>query len=364
MRAAVASFPGRAAAGLLVALLALPAGADEACRIAYDMGSSGIRAGASNSAVTTRAEIDYLSPLWAGRGLQPTLAPTIAALQELPVQGEFAASCERVGGGFSAWRLALEQDPGELAGFLLQLRAASQVAVLVIPPAQEGAYGYLGARQLLGEQLTTSHVLDIGGGSLQIAGARTTFAEALGQKVWHRTLCQEIRNSESAPCMLQPMTGDELAIARQLLSEKLPGVASALPESVTMTAISRPVSRGIMPALARIAPESSEPGGFRLATLSAAIERLARQSRQETVALLGSAGPHVAYLLSDMLLVEGLLKATAGDFLQVAELDLTNLPGLLADDRAFVWGRHYDCYLERLRHLGLEAYASDPENCP
>ena len=351
-------------AGLLVGLLARPALADEACRIAFDMGSSGIRAGTSGSTVTPRVDIDYLTPLWAGRGLDETVVPTIAALRDLPVEGGFPADCPRVGGGFSAWRLALQQTPDELLAILKYLRVASETAVLVIPQVQEGSYGYRGARQLLGERLTTSHVLDIGGGSLQVAGERTSFGEPLGQKIWQRALCQEIRNSESSPCLLQPMTGEELDIARQLLAEKLQGVAAALPEKVTMTAISRPVSRGVLPAVHRVFPEQAEAGGLRLVVLSAAIERLARLSREEMVTLLGSPSEHAAYLLSDMLLVEGLMTATGSDNLQVAELDLTNLPGLLADQRAFAWEQHYACYLERLRSLGLAAYASDPATCP
>ncbi len=65
-----------------------------------------------------------------------------------------------------------------------------------------------------------------------------------------------------------------------------------------------------------------------------------------------------------MLLVEGLLLATGGETLAVAEIDLTNIPGLLADDKAFAWPAHYGCYLDRLRSLGLAAYASDPASCP
>ncbi len=192
----------------LFALLAVSASADESCRIAFDMGSSGVRAGASGSDTTIRTEIDYLGPLWAGRGLEETVAPTIAALRELPEKGSFSPGCKRVGGGFSAWRLALQQNGEQLATTLAGIRAASGTAVLVIPQVQEGAYGYFGARQLLGERLGTTHVLDIGGGSLQVAGEKTSYGEALGQKIWHRHLCQEIRNSESSPCTLQPMTGD------------------------------------------------------------------------------------------------------------------------------------------------------------
>lgn len=352
------------AAGLVFALFAASTAALAECRVAFDMGSSGIRAGASNSPATSRAEIDYLGPLWAGRGLDETLVPTIQALRELPIQAGFADECTRAAGGFSAWRLALQQDAGRLAAALRRIHAESGVALLVMPQVREGAYGFLGARQLLGDQLTTSHVLDIGGGSLQVAGERTAYGEPLGQKVVQRALCQEIRNSESTPCTLQPLTGDELAIARYLLREKLAGVAPALPETVTMTAISRPVSRGVAPAVARLSGEGAGPRGFRRAALSRAIEQIANLTQEETAAVVGSPAAYVAYLLSDMLLVEGLLQATGGEELQVAELDLTNLPGLLADDRLFDWAGHYGCYLDRLRDLGLDAYASDPASCP
>jgi hypothetical protein len=332
--------------------------------VAFDIGSSGIRAGASNSSVMARADIDYLGPLWAGRSLEETVVPTIAALHDLREKAGFPADCARVGGGFSAWRLAAEQGAGDLAGILERLWSASGVAILVIPQGQEGGYGYFGARQLLGERLSTTHILDIGGGSLQIAGAQTSFGEALGQKIWHRHLCQEIRNSESTPCTLQPMTGDELAIARSLLADKLKDVATALPLPLSMTAISRPVSRGVLPALGKLAGGSGERKSFTRAELSSAIERLARLSPEETATLLGGSSAHLPWLLSDMLLVEGLLQATGGESLQVAEIDLTNIPGLLADDHAFAWRAHYGCYLERLRNLGAEAYASDPATCP
>jgi exopolyphosphatase/pppGpp-phosphohydrolase len=234
---------------------------------------------------------------------------------------------------------------------------------------QEGAYGYFGARQLLGEKLNTSHVLDIGGGSLQVAGERSSYGEALGQKIWQRSLCQEIRNAESTPCNLQPLTGEELAIARNLLQEKLDGISFALPEPVTMTAISRPVSRGVLPAVRRLAGAAAQPNQFppnqlQRSAISTAIQQIAVLSREETATLLGSPSAYVAYLLSDMLLVEGLLLATGGETLQVTELDLTNLPGLLNDDQAFTWGRRYDCYLQRLQTIGLAAYGSEPATCP
>jgi len=349
--------------GLLCGLSGTLAFADEPCRIAYDMGSSGIRAGASDSNVIVRANIDYLAPLKAGRGLDETLAPTITALRELPDQGGFATNCARVGGGFSAWRLALQQDADKLAADLAGIAAASGVAVLVIPQNVEGAYGYFGARQLLGSRLASSHVLDIGGGSMQIAGERTSFGAALGQKLWHQQLCQAIRDTRSQPCTLQPMTRDELARARALLAQQLQGISSALPEQVTMTAISRPVTQGIAPAVARLFDRLPGQETISRTDLTSAIGQMAGLSLDETAMRLEVAPKYAAYLVSDMLLVEGLMQATAVEDLHIAEIDLTNLPGLLTDEIAFRWGRNYGCYLERLHLLGLDAYASDPASC-
>ncbi|MQY50675.1 hypothetical protein GHK24_02630 [Rhodocyclus tenuis] len=331
------------------------------CRVAFDMGSSGIRAGASNSAATARADIDYLSPQWSGRGVRDTLVPTIAALNALPRQAAFASECARVGGGFSAWRFALAHEPVALVSMLAEIHTASGVAVLVIPPLQEGAYGYVAARQLLGDRLQTSHVLDIGGGSLQIAGASTSFVDTLGQKVWYRQLCELAGAPADEACHLQPMLPASLALAREALAKRLAGVRAALPEGATMTAISRPVTRGVLPALTRLdgnpAPQLSQ------ARIRAAIDHLSALSVEASAALAGIAPEHAAYLLSDLLLLDGLLQATGGDAIQVAEIDLTNLPGLLADDRAYAWERHYACYLARLGERGLAAYASDPETC-
>lgn len=327
------------------------------------MGSSGIRAGASDSQAITRASIDYLASLRAGHGLDDAIAPTIAALRELPRQGGFAADCARVGGGFSAWRLALQQDAGKLAADLAHIEAESGVAVLVIPQNVEGAYGYFGARQLLDGRLKTSHVLDIGGGSLQVAGARTTFGEALGQKIWHQKLCQAIRHTAGQPCVLQPMSRAELARSRALLAKQLRGVGAALPEKVTMTAISRPVTQGVAPAVARLLGKPVGHARLARAELAKAIGKTAGLTLEKTAARLDNLPKYAAYLLSDMLLVEGLMRATGGRYLQIAEIDLTNLPGLLADDIAFAWSDNYGCYLERLRELGLDAYASDPATC-
>lgn len=352
----------RPLAWLALALLAGAAPAGEACRIAYDMGSSGIRAGASNSAATAQADIDFLGPQWAGRGLDETLVPTIAALRQLPERAGLDAGCVRVGGGFSAWRLALEQDSERLAGQLATIAAASGVAVLVVPQAAEGRYGYLGARRALAGRLSTSHILDIGGGSLQVAGERSAFGAALGQKIWHRQLCQALRGDGA--CTLAPLGDDELQRARALLAERLQALPAALPETVTLTAISRPVSRGVLPAVERLLALKVGDEGLSRAQLAAAIEQLAPLSLADSAAVLGAPPKYLGYLLSDLLLVEGLLRSTGAGTLKIAELDLTNLPGLLADDQAYAWAAHYGCYLQRLRTQGLAAYASDPASCP
>ena len=159
-------------------------------------------------------------------------------------------------------------------------------------------------------------------------------------------------------------------LARRLADERVAGVSSVFLSPITMTAISRPVSRGVMPALAGLAERGLIAAGdvdrlgFQRRALSAGIQNVALFSIQETTALTGNSPVFSAYLLSDMLLVEGLLRATGGEYLNVAEFDFTNLPGLLADDHAFGWVPHYTCYLDRLRSLGIKAYWSDPATCP
>lgn len=349
-----------AAAGTLCCM---PAQAEAPCRIAYDIGSSGVRAGASNSALVTRAGIDYLASLRAGRGLDDAIPPTIAALNETPRQAGFSRHCARVGGGFSAWRLAAQQDVGRLVAQLVQVNAATGVAVLVIPQNAEGAYGYSGARQLLGARLATSHVLDIGGGSLQISGAQTSYGQALGQKIWHQQLCLALRNTATQPCDLAPMSDGDLQKARALLAQRLEGAGAAFPHAVTMTAISLPVTQGVAPAVDRLLQHA--PGQRRLSQrdLGEAIGQSAGLTLAETARRLAIAPHYAAYLLSDMLLVEGVMQATGGEDMQIAEVDLTNLPGLLADDRAYRWGDDYGCYLQRLAQSGVDAYASDPATC-
>ena len=348
---------------LACALATGMAQAGEPCRVAYDIGSSGIRAGASNSTITTRAGIDYLAALRQNGSLDATVDATIAALLQPFRKGGFDTACARVGGGFSAWRLALQQDVGKLIPTLARIRAATGVAVIVVPQNVEGSYGYRGAQRLLGKRLLTSHVLDIGGGSLQVAGERSSFGDAIGQKLWHQQACEALGKPGGLPCRLSPMTDDELAAARSLLASRLKDVGASLHGPVTMTAISRPVTHGVAPAVERLLGKPHGATALSRADLGHAIALLAGMTLDDTAARLGVAPQYAAYLLSDMLLVEGLMQAGGATELQVADIDLTNIPGLLTDDTAYRWADDYGCYLLRLARDGLDAYASDPGTC-
>lgn len=336
--------------------------ADAGCRVAYDIGSSGIRAGASNSSMSTRSGIDYLAALRENGSLDATVDMTIAALGQPFDKGWFDTGCARVGGGFSAWRIALRQDAGKLMPDLARIRTATGVAVIVVPQNVEGAYGYRGARRLLGNRLATSHVLDIGGGSLQIAGEQSSFGDAIGQKLWHQQACQAL-DKPGVPCSLSPMRSEELGAVRALLAKRLENVGASLGGPVTMTAISRPVTHGVAPAVARLLGKPPEQDALSRADLGSAIAQVAGMTVDETARRLDMAPGYAAYLLSDMLLVEGLMQAAGARELRIAAIDLTNIPGLLADDRAYRWADNYGCYLLRLARDGIDAYGSDPATC-
>lgn len=350
---------------LAILLASGTAQAADECRVAFDIGSSGIRTGSTVSTAGARTSINYLDPIWEGLGIDQTIAPTIVALRDLPGSSGFPDHCVRVAGGFSAWRLALEQSPHQLPHVLAHIKQESGVAILVIPQHQEGRYGYLGAQRRQGEKLRTSHILDIGGGSLQIAGELHSYGEMLGQKAWRRALCQAIRQSASSTCTLQPMTHGDLATARSLAIDKLHGLGNALPVGqITMTAISRPVTRGVYPAMAQLFPDYALQQTLSLAMLTGVINDLAPLTLDETISRTRQAATHIGDLIPTMLLLEAILQTSATPQLQIAEIDLNNLPGLLDDDRAYAWQRNYSCYLDRLQAQGISAYDSDPSTCP
>lgn len=350
---------------LVWACLALAATASQAaCRIAFDLGSSGVRAavdqGDSGAALPWR-DIDLLTPLMAGGGLEPLLPRVAAALRELPQKASWPDDCVRLGGGFSAWRLAWRLDKALLASQLEQLRQQTGVAVLVIPVAVEGGYGHASAKRELGPRLATSHILDIGGGSMQVAGQGRSFGIELGQKSLQRHLCQALGRGPEAPCALQALSPEELQRARRLVSEQLRELAAEVGPG-TLTAISRPVTRGMRMAMAAMGYEVSQAIAAR--DVSLAIDRLASLDLAQTRELTQAPTTYLGYLLSDMLLVEAVLQATGNTTLAVAEAHINNLPALLRDERAFAWAQAHACYVQRLRDMGPSAYYADPAACP
>lgn len=333
------------------------------CRIAFDLGSSGIRAGSTASTAEPRMDLDVLAAVNSGTGIDAVVPHTAVALRVLRQQGRWPDCHGQVGVGFSAWRLALRREPDDLIQALRNIRRASGVSLLVAPPAQEGHYGYDGARRALGARLGERRVLDIGGGSLQVTGPQAVFGVPLGQKAWHRLLCQSLGRGDEVPCALQPLSAAEVTHARQVAAAQLQGLPMALGTPVDMTAITRPVSRGVAPAVHQLRQTPAEDRLAR-ADLEAVIDAWAGQSGQALGTAAGLPVEHAGFLMSDMLLVEGLMTAARSDTLMVAEAEATNVRGILADERAYRWAQHYECYLARLRTLGEAAYASDPLTCP
>lgn len=366
MASAASPWPGLRAwfARLVLACVGAWAGLAHAqdCRIAFDMGSSGVRAATSSmheGAASSWRDIDLLSPLMNGQALSPLLPAVASALRELPQQAQMPAHCSRLGGGFSAWRLAWRRDGAQLAGQLQDLRQQTGVAVLVIPATVEGRYGHDSAKQALGERLKTSHILDIGGGSMQVAGHDRSFGIELGQKSWQQLLCRSLGRG-AGPCVLLPLQAAELAQARALVAEHLRSLPAEVGEG-TLTAISRPVTRGIRLALRAMGFESDE--ALSLKDLGQAIDRLSATEPAQVSGLTQAPAAFAGFLISDMLLVEGVLRTMQLDTLSLAEASINNLPALLRDDRAFAWARQHDCYVQRLRELGPAAYFSDPAFC-
>ena len=234
------------------------------------------------------------------------------------------------------------------------------MVVLVIPAAVEGRYGHDSAKQTLGPLLQTSHILDIGGGSMQVAGHDRSFGIELGQKSWSNQLCQTLGRDTTAACQLLPLRAQELQQARDLAAQQL----QTLPAEVgpgTLTAISRPVTRGIRSALRSLGLAQGE--SISVQELGTAIERLSPMVLTDVVQLTGQTANFAPYLVSDMLLVEAVMRAMKLSTLALAETSINNLPGLLRDQRAYAWSQRHPCYVQRLRELGPAAYFSDPAGC-
>lgn len=364
------------ACGALLALLlaagnaaAGPAG----CKIGFDIGSSGIRVGATHDGRDGRVAIDYLGDVWADGAIDATDDATVAALSQMG-----AGDCVQVAGAYSAWRLALEREgPARLAETLDKLHRQSGVAIFVIPQAVEGAYGYVGAQRLLGARLATPYILDIGGGSLQIASSQGGWGTALGQKAWRKLFCAQVKGSADATCAPNPVGADAVARARAVLSHEVAEARAALGTGLHVTAVSAPVVRGIYPLLLALSGRHAIVGtvddhGFDRTAMDSAVALMQERDDGAILSLLGCgehdsaplcSGRFAATMVTDMLLVRTFMEGLGIDRLEVVEADLTNVPGILADPRAAAWAAHYDCYLETLRRQGVDAFNGSPQDC-
>lgn len=370
-----------AVCGALLAVASLVAGAQTpqrqpACTVGFDIGSSGIRVGSTADGRDGRVSIDYLGDLWAHGAIVATNDATVSALKTLAD----GTDCLAVAGAYSAWRLAVEREgAAHVADTLAALHRQSGVAIFVIPQAVEGSYGYYGARRLLGERLTTPYILDVGGGSLQIASRHGGWGTALGQKAWRKAFCAEAKGSADPSCAPNPVGEESIDQSRRILAREMADARATLGHGLRVTAVSSPVVRGIHPILAYLAngkraiPGTVDATGFDRVALDAAIALMQRQDDDGIVALLdncpvvGTApvcqARFVATAVTDMLLVRTIMEGVGVERLEVAEADLTNVPGILADPRAAAWAGKYGCYLERLRRQGVDAYLSSSEGC-
>jgi len=362
----------------LVAALALAACSQPPgpCRIGYDIGSSGIRVGSAAGDLDGRVSIDYLTDVWADGVIDQTGDATVEALRRLAG----GRSCLAVAGGYSAWRLAADQGgPDRLADTLAGLHARTGVAVFVMPQAVEAGYGYYAARQQLGGRLDTPYILDIGGGSMQFAAATGGWGTALGQKAWRKMFCAQVKGSVEAECAANPVGADAVARTHAILGGVVDEARQALGSGFAVTAVSAPVVRGIHPVLLGLAARSPElaghvdSDGFDRIALQRAVAGLAGLTDPAIVARLdgcaGREGPpecalrFVGSVVTDMLMVEAFMAGLDIPRMRVAQVELTNVAGILADSRAAAWAGRYACYLDRLRRQGIDAYLSDPAGC-
>lgn len=339
------------------------AGMADECILAFDFGSSGIRAGSVVSARPLREEIDYFH--WLAETEQfAAVEPLIdVALEKILARQAAAeqAACLRLGGGFSVWRRAAERNRQALAASLRRLAQRNGLRIVVIPQVIEARYGYVGSQALLGDALQTEAVFDLGGGSLQIATAENAFGLPLGQRSWHEHLCTHLRGDPN--CTLQPWREGEVIKARDILAERFAGARRVFPQSLSVTAVSRPVSRSIVPALEHWQAGVTQ-AGLSYDNLRQAIERWAPLDGRLLVEATGVPARFADFLLSDMLLTEAVLRVLGRAEMAYADLELTNVPGLLVDARSRQWGKRYECYLWRLAQGGEAAYFTDPASCP
>ncbi|MBF0295493.1 MAG: hypothetical protein HQL96_09915 [Magnetococcales bacterium] len=362
---------------LWLLLMPLAAGAGEGCLVGFDVGSSGVRAGADHLEKIARVKIDYLEDVWPDNRIDVTNEASIAAFRELPKEIGVSGSCAAVAGGYSAWRHAMEKGrPTDVAATLATFRQRTGVHFFVIPQEVEGGYAYLAAQRILKERLQTPFVLDIGGGSMQFASLRNGWGAPLGQKSWRKRFCQSVKQLADPNCAPNPVGEGAWQQTIKILDQEVTAARERLGKGLRVTAISSTVVREIHPVLRLLAPAGGEvdENGFGRRALAEAIRRLSTLDDAGILAALDNcrsidARPtcdpgHVATFVTDMLLLHAFLEGLSIDRIEVGAADVNNVPGILADTRPRAWIPHYQCYLTRLQSAGIGAFLSDPGTCP
>ncbi|MBF0190892.1 MAG: hypothetical protein HQL99_07035 [Magnetococcales bacterium] len=356
-------------------------GMAEPCRIAFDVGSSGIRVGPTPQSKTAKVAIDYLSDVWPDHTIDQTEEATIQALLSLPGSAGIPAGCRGVAGGYSAWRLALQQgDRARLIATLRTIHARTRVPLFVIPQSVEGTHGHLAAEKKLGDRLKTPFILDLGGGSVQIAGKTTGWGTDLGQKAWRKLYCAQVKKNPDPTCPPNPVGPTARDETARLLAPRVAEAAQQVGSGMKITAVSAPVVKAIHPVLRFLAEtrhaipaEGVDQEGFDRKTLAAAIDLLSPLDDAAIARLLEDTSVNPAKpvcearflptLVTDMLLIHTLMNGLKVERLEVAFAPITNVPGLLADPNAAAWADHYPCYLQKLETLGIDAFLADPASC-
>ena len=121
------------------------------------------------------------------------------------------------------------------------------------------------------------------------------------------------------------MNERDLTRARALIAVRI--ADAGLPCETTLTAISRLVSRGLLPAVRQLAATAGEPqSSLRRRELQAAIAQPAPLDLSATIARTGAAPSHAAYLFSDLPLCRRLMRLAADGELHIAEASFSNVP--------------------------------------
>lgn len=365
---------------LLMAGLGMAPVHSSACINGFDVGSSGIRIGSTTGSGRAKVNINYLEDVWVDKRIDTTIGETLEAFKTLPDKAGLPKDCVPLAGGYSVWRMAAEQgDLNELANTLKHIQTESGVYLLVIPQDIEGRYAHEAVGIALGDRLRTPYILDIGGGSLQIATADNGWGTALGQRSWSRVFCENVKHA-APQCLPNPVGQQGAQDARQALLPFIGSAKTQLGTGLKVTAISKPVAMGLLPIMNYMLQHNIitagvvEADGFDRTALEAGIAALAELDDDGILKLLeGCTGKEfkapcqkqvVSPLVTDMLLLRGLMEELDIQRLEVAQADITNVDGIMADPQAMAWSKHFDCYLEHLKTSGIKGYFADPNQCP